>query len=233
MAPSAHDQDAGSDPDVFASEKRFRLLVQSVHDYAIFMLDPQGHIASWNDGARRAKGYTEEEILGKHFSIFYTEPDRQRDFPAYELEVASREGRFEDEGWRVRKDGTTFWANVVITAMRGEDGSLEGFAKVTRDLTERKRAEEDMAQVRGELERHRLAAEQAREINDTIVQGLVVAQYSMELGNEQKTAAAIRGTLKEAQRIVMSLLADAGIEPGDLRRGGPAEPLGDADAGGS
>ena len=124
------------------SEERFTLLVQSVKDYAIFMLDPDGHVATWNEGAQRIKGYTADEIVGRHFSTFYQEEAVASQFPQYELEVASREGRFEDEGWRVRKDGTLFWANVVITALRNEAGELVGFAKVTRDLTERRKSQE-------------------------------------------------------------------------------------------
>lgn len=121
------------------SEERFRLLVESVGDYAIFMLDPGGHIASWNLGAQRTKGYTADEILGRHFSVFYLEDAVAAQHPQRELEIATAEGRYEEEGWRVRKDGSTFWANVVITALRGGDGKLLGFAKVTRDMTERKR----------------------------------------------------------------------------------------------
>jgi PAS domain S-box-containing protein len=122
----------------------FRLLVESVRDYAIFVLDTKGHIATWNLGAQTIKGYKPEEIIGKHFSIFYPEEDIQRDKPAYELRVATEVGRFEDEGWRIRKDGSRFWANVVISALRDENGILRGFGKVTRDLTDRKRAEEDL-----------------------------------------------------------------------------------------
>jgi PAS domain S-box-containing protein len=125
-----------------APEQVFRLLVEGVSDYAIFMLDPEGHVASWNPGAERLKGYKREEILGRHFSSFYTREANDRAWPQHELEVAKREGRFEDEGWRVRKDGTMFWANVVITALRDRNGRLQGFAKVTRDLTERRNAEE-------------------------------------------------------------------------------------------
>ena len=124
------------------SEERFSLLVQSVRDYAIFMLDPEGRVATWNAGAQRIKGYTADEIIGRHFSTFYQEEAVASQFPQYELEVASREGRFEDEGWRVRKDGSLFWANVVITTLRNEAGELVGFAKVTRDLTERRKAQE-------------------------------------------------------------------------------------------
>ena len=125
-----------------APEQVFRLLVEGVTDYAIFMLDPQGHVASWNPGAERLKGYTREEIVGRHFSVFYAQEARDRAWPEHELEVAARVGRFEDEGWRVRKDGTMFWANVVITALRDRNGRLQGFGKITRDLTERRMAEE-------------------------------------------------------------------------------------------
>ena len=123
------------------SEERFRLLVQGVRDYAIFMLDPTGHISTWNAGAHRIKGYTAEEIIGKHFSIFYTQEDLDDGKPARELKIATRTGVYEEEGWRVRKDGSRFWANVVITALRRSDGSLAGFAKVTRDLTARRAAQ--------------------------------------------------------------------------------------------
>jgi PAS domain S-box-containing protein len=129
------------------SEERFRLLIEGVRDYAIFMLDPQGHVQSWNRGAETIKGYKADEIIGKHFSIFYTDEDLQSDKPGYELKVAKEVGRFEDEGWRIRKDGTRFWANVVITTLRDKDGTLRGFGKVTRDLTERKKAEEQRLQL--------------------------------------------------------------------------------------
>ena len=121
------------------SEERFRLLVQSVKDYAIFLLDPDGYVNSWNDGAARIKQYTQQEIVGRHFSLFYPPEDSGK--PAWMLNEARREGRVEDEGWRVRKDGTRFWADVVITALRDPRGELVGFAKVTRDLTERRVAE--------------------------------------------------------------------------------------------
>jgi PAS domain S-box-containing protein len=124
------------------SEQRFRLLVQGVHDYAIYMLDPEGRVANWNTGAQRSKGYTEAEIVGEHFSRFYTEEDRQTGLPAHALDVAARESRFEQEGWRVRKDGTRYWAHVVIDAIRGDDGELLGYAKVTRDITEKRVAQE-------------------------------------------------------------------------------------------
>src|SRR5438045_205500 len=123
------------------SEELFRLLVESVKDYAIFMLDAQGCIISWNLGAERIKQYRPDEILGKHFSTFYSEEDIAAHKPERELEIAIREGRVEDEGWRVRKDGTRCWANVVITAVFDRNHKLRGFAKVTRDIPARKQAE--------------------------------------------------------------------------------------------
>ncbi|WP_441260052.1 PAS domain S-box protein [Bradyrhizobium sp. 521_C7_N1_3] len=123
------------------SEQQFRLMVQSVTDYAIYMLDVEGNVASWNAGARRIKGYAPEEIIGRHFSNFYTEEDRAAGLPRTGLQTASRDGRWEHEGQRVRKDGTRFWAHVVIDAIRDDDGKLVGFAKVTRDITERREAE--------------------------------------------------------------------------------------------
>ena len=123
------------------SEERFRLLVEVVKDYAIFMLDPEGRVVSWNAGAERIKGYSAAEIIGRHFSIFYGEDAKARRWPEQELAMARQQGRFEDEGPRVRKDGSTFWANVVITAVFDREGELRGFAKVTRDLTDRQRIE--------------------------------------------------------------------------------------------
>jgi phosphoserine phosphatase RsbU/P len=134
------------------SPEQFRLLVASVRDYAIFMLDPLGRIATWNLGAERIKGYTASEVIGSHFSVFYPPEDLAAGKPAAELAEAERVGRFEDEGWRIRKDGSRFWANVIITALRDSDGVLRGFGKVTRDLTARREAE-DIAR--------RLAAEAA------------------------------------------------------------------------
>ncbi|AZD16017.1 PAS domain S-box protein [Pseudomonas chlororaphis] len=127
-------------------EDRFRLLVEAVVDYAIYMIDPQGIVTSWNAGARRFKGYQEAEILGAHFSCFYTPEDRQAGLPERALHAALTEGRFEGEGWRVRKDGTRFWCHVVIDPIRDSNGQLLGFAKITRDLTERKIAEETLRQ---------------------------------------------------------------------------------------
>jgi PAS domain S-box-containing protein len=137
----------GIEDSLLKSEERFRILVQEVKDYAIVMLDPGGHVVSWNAGAERIKGYRAEEILGQHFSTFYPREDVERGKTEMELRVAASEGRFEDEGWRVRKDGSRFWANVVITALRDKSGRLVGFGKVTRDLTERRQAEEERARI--------------------------------------------------------------------------------------
>ncbi|HEY4059690.1 MAG TPA: ATP-binding protein [Kofleriaceae bacterium] len=139
-------------------DELFRLLVSSVRDYAIFMLDPSGRISTWNAGAEHFKGYTADEIVGKHFSIFYVREEVESGKCEMELREAARVGRFEDEGWRLRKDGSRFWANVVISAMRDSSGKLVGYSKVTRDLTERKRNEEERAA--------RLAAEQANRTKD-------------------------------------------------------------------
>ncbi|MCG3115544.1 MAG: PAS domain-containing sensor histidine kinase [Candidatus Manganitrophus sp. SA1] len=137
------------------SEARFRLLVNGVKDYAIFMLDPEGNITSWNEGAERIKGYRVEEIIGKHFSIFYPEEDKANDKPNDELKKALQHGRFEDEGWRIRKDGSRFWADAVITCIRDAAGEVIGFSKVTRDLTERRAAENEIRKMNVDLE-HRV-----------------------------------------------------------------------------
>jgi PAS domain S-box-containing protein len=142
------------------SSDLFQRLVEGVRDYAIFMLDPNGHVMTWNVGAQRIKGYAAGEIIGRHFSAFYTPDAIERKWPQHELEAAAREGQFEDEGWRVRKDGTRFWANVVITPMHADDGSLLGFSKVTRDLSERRAHEE---QLRQSEERFRLLLEGVRD----------------------------------------------------------------------
>jgi PAS domain S-box-containing protein len=143
------------------NEERFRLLVEGVKDYAIFMLNPEGRVASWNEGAHRIKGYSREEILGRHFSAFYPEVDIERGKPERELEIAQEKGTYEEEGWRVRKDGSKFWASVLITALRDRGGHLRGFSKVTRDVTERKQAEEALRQNE---ERFRLLVQNVSDI---------------------------------------------------------------------
>jgi PAS domain S-box-containing protein len=128
------------------SEECFRLLVDGVKDYAIFMLDPEGRVATWNEGAERIEGYEEEDVLGRHFSIFYPEADRLHGKPQRQLETAAAGAHVEDEGWRVRKDGSTFWANVVLTPLTNQEGGLRGFSKITRDVTEHRQAEERVHQ---------------------------------------------------------------------------------------
>ena len=132
-------------------EDRFRLFVGAVQDYAIFMLDSVGNVVSWNRGARRIKGYEAQEIIGKNFSTFYPAEDIRSGKPEMELKVAASDGRFEDEGWRVRKDGSQFWANVIITAIRDEHGRLVGFGKVTRDITDRMQAQRALDRLNQEL----------------------------------------------------------------------------------
>jgi PAS domain S-box-containing protein len=144
------------------SEEMFRLLVQSVKDYAIFLLDPTGHIKTWNEGARRMKGYERDEIVGKHFSIFYPEVDKRAGKPEWELQQARANGSVEDEGWRIRKDGGRFWGNVVITAVFDEHNNLRGFTKVTRDMSERKEKEEAQSALIEQREA-RLQAEEERQ----------------------------------------------------------------------
>src|SRR6476659_709803 len=143
-------KDKQRERDLFESERNFRLLVEGVADYALYMLDPTCIVTSWNIGAQRIKGYQPAEILGQHFSRFYTEADRANGKPARALRIAEETGRYEEEGWRVRKDGTFFWASVVIDPIR-EKGELIGFAKITRDITERREAELKLEQMQRQL----------------------------------------------------------------------------------
>jgi PAS domain S-box-containing protein len=165
------------------SEERFRVLVESVKDYAIFMLDPEGRVTTWNAGAERIKGYKESEIIGTHFSVFYPAEDVQADKPGFGLKAAIREGRFEAEGWRVRKDGSRFWASAILTPLRDQRGNLKGFAKVTRDITDRKQLEDSLRELSGKLlslqdeERRRLA----RELHDSTAQTLTGLSLNLAL----------------------------------------------------
>nr|WP_255345406.1 PAS domain S-box protein [Pontibacter sp. BAB1700] len=144
-------------------EEQYRILIDSITDYAIFLLNPEGYISTWNTGAKQIKGYDAEEIIGKHFSIFYTKKDVAENHPAAELSKAILEGKYTEEGWRVKKDGSVFWANVVITPVYNKDQQLIAFSKVTRDLSERKKAEDDLYRAFEELkeseERFRLLIE--------------------------------------------------------------------------
>jgi len=168
----------------------FRMLVQGVLDYAIFLLDPNGTIQTWNEGAKRLKGYESSEIIGKHFSIFYQQEAIDRGWPAFELEQAVKEGRFEDQGWRIKKDGSRFWANVVITALWDQNGNLYGFGKVTRDLTERMNAQEalrESEQKLRELSLHLLRTQDqerkriGRDLHDSLGQTLGVLKMQLDM----------------------------------------------------
>ncbi len=154
------------------SEERHRLLIEGVKDYAIFMLDCTGRVVSWNAGAERLKGYRADEIMLRHFSCFYLLEDVKQEKPQHELRIAEAEGRYEEEGWRVRKDGSKFWANIVITAMRDSTGTLRGFSKVTRDMTLRKQSEEKIKRLNDDLTRR------AREL-EAINQELETFTYSV------------------------------------------------------
>src|SRR5258706_3307210 len=137
--------------DAMAASRRARLLIEAIHDYAIYMLNPDGLVTTWNAGAQRFKGYAEAEVLGTPFSRFYVEEDRKAGLPQRALKIAAAEGKFESEGWRVRKDGTRFWAHVVIDPIRDRSGKLVGFAKITRDFTNRREAQRLIDQTRDAL----------------------------------------------------------------------------------
>ncbi|MFJ7948552.1 PAS domain-containing sensor histidine kinase [Streptomyces sp. NPDC096354] len=172
------------------SEAAFTLLVQGVLDYGIFMLDPQGYVISWNAGAERIKGYSADEIVGRHFSTFYPTEDKSAGKPQWELETAVAEGRLEDEGWRIRKDGSRFWANVVITALWDDKGVLRGFGKVTRDMSERRAALQALSERRRlfdhlvqaqETERRRIAWD----VHDDSIQAMVAVGMRLQLLEER------------------------------------------------
>jgi len=188
------------------SEERYRLLVEQVRDYGIFMLDEKGRISSWNEGARNIKGYNAEDVIGKNFSIFYTEEDKLINKPANELKIAAKVGKYEEEGWRVKKDGTVFWANVVITSVFNSEGILIGFSKVTRDLTEKKEAEN---KLRESSERYRFLAEKLKETNTSL------AAVNKEL--EQFTSI-VSHDLQEPLRTIKSFLVllDRGLDTKDI-----------------
>lgn len=208
----------------------FRLFVESVVDYAIFTLDKRGYITSWNKGAQRAKGYTTDEIIGQHFSIFYTPEDQARKHPEYELAYALKHGRYEEEGWRVRKDGGLFWANVVITAVFSETGEHLGFGKVTRDLTERREQQNHAL----ELERKRAAAEASSKAKTeflTTMSHELRTPLNAILGYMDLLEAGVHGELNDAQlgtirrvrrssRVLLGLINDvlniARIEAGQV-----------------
>lgn len=188
------------------SDELFRLLVDSVRDYAIFLLDPSGNVRTWNVGAKRIKGYAANEIIGRHFSVFYPELDRKRGRPARNLQIAAAEGRFEEHGWRVRKDGSQFWANVVITPLHDATGTLVGYAKVTRDLTEQKRLDDDRSALESltqEALAHLGLEELLNALLDRIAEALAVDTVAILLLSERDgvlEARAARGIEEEVER---------------------------------
>ena len=190
------------------SEERFRLLIEGVRDYAIFMLDPLGRVATWNDGAERINGYRAKEIIGQHFSKFYPTADVAADKPEKELAIAARAGKYEEEGWRVRKDGEQFWASVLITALRNHAGELVGFGKVTRDLTERRmaqeRALEDARRVAAEEAARRAAEVRERELRELALQ---LKEQAAELEARTREAEEARERADEANRAKGQFLA--------------------------
>ena len=188
------------------SEERFRILVQSVQDYAILMLDPEGRVSSWNKGAERIKGYAADEIIGRSFMLFYPPDVAANGFPQRELEVAAREGSFEDENWRVRKDGSRFWASVVITALHSTDGLLIGFAKVTRDLTARREAEAQALRLAAEEAAHAEAARRADELAHLNEQ---LQEQAVELEAQTEELRVAAETLYQKNDELQGALSDA------------------------
>ncbi|MGH8853353.1 MAG: PAS domain S-box protein [Telluria sp.] len=203
------------------SEQRFRLLVQGVTDYAIYMLSPEGVVSNWNVGAERIKGYTRDEIVGSHFSRFYTEEDRASGLPKRALGTAASEGRYEAEGWRVRKDGTRFWAHVIIDAI-GDDGELIGFAKITRDLTEKKQAAEALEQAQLALFQSQkmesigqLTGGVAHDFNNllsVLASGIEVLTMTRQ-GSDTKTLDSMRRAIDRGATLTQQLLAFARQQP--------------------
>ncbi|HEX3536046.1 MAG TPA: PAS domain S-box protein [Stellaceae bacterium] len=206
------------------SDRLFRILVQGVIDYAIFLLDPNGTIATWNQGAARLKGYAPDEIIGRHFSTFYTEEDRAAGLPQRALRTAAETGRFEHEGWRVRKDGTRFWASVVIDPIRDGGGELLGFAKVTRDMSEKKLAEEALEETRAALAQSQkmeavgqLTGGIAHDFNNlltVVTNGLDL--LARPLRDEAQKQRIIEGAMRAAERgakLTQQLLAFARRQP--------------------
>jgi PAS domain S-box-containing protein len=203
--------------DLFESQRNFRLLVEGVADYALYMLDPTGLVTSWNTGGERIKGYAPEEILGRHFSQFYTEADRANGKPRRALGIALEQGRYEEEGWRVRKDGTFFWASVIIDPIR-EDGKLVGFAKITRDITERRDAQLKLEQMQRQLaESQRLDAlgqltgGVAHDFNNLlmVISGSVYALKKGTGEDARRAVAAIEAAIKRGATLTSQLLTFA------------------------
>jgi PAS domain S-box-containing protein len=219
VSPHTYDEDlARARASLRLSEERFRLLVESVKDYAIFMLDPRGVVASWNLGAERIKGYRATEIIGQHFSRFYPDEDVRSGKCEMELERATLDGRFEDENWRIRKDGSRFWANVVITVLRDTSGEVLGFAKVTRDLTERRAAEQERLRL-GQAARAQMHV--LAELSEALTSALSVDQVGqvvIEKATTHAHADICTLYLKDDVTLVLELSAARGCNPAVLER---------------
>ena len=210
------------------TDDAFRLLVQSVVDYAIFMLDSEGHVSNWNPGAERIKGYKPSEIVGQHFSQFYTPEDRKRNVPGKALETARKTGKYEAEGWRVRKDGTRFWASVIIDAIRDEKGHVIGFAKVTRDMTEKREAQLRLEESREQLFRSQkmealgqLTGGIAHDFNNLLTAILGASDLALRnIQDRQKLRRMLDGIRNSAQRgasLTKQLLAFARAQPLEIK----------------
>jgi PAS domain S-box-containing protein len=206
------------------NDEAFRLLVESVVDYAIYMLDPKGNVTSWNPGAERIKGYSAEEIIGKHFSNFYTKEDRKAGVPKRVLETARKEGKFEGEGWRCRKDGSRFWASVVVDAIQNSKGELVGFAKITRDMTEKRDAQRRLEDAREQLFRSQkmealgqLTGGLAHDFNNLLTAILGASDLALRnLQDREKLKRMLNGIRNSAQRgagLTKQLLAFARAQP--------------------
>ncbi|OAI50280.1 hypothetical protein AYO46_10420 [Betaproteobacteria bacterium SCGC AG-212-J23] len=221
--------EVGSQP----TDEPFRLLVESVVDYAVFLMDPAGNIISWNNGAQRIKGYAESEVVGRNFSMFYSLGDRALKVPEGLLQSAERDGHVRHEGWRVRKDGSRFWADVAITALRWPDGSLRGFAKVTRDVTERRAAEESLREQRAlltkaagdllALTRRLVDAEEAerrrvaRELHDHVGQNLSALSLNLEIALAKAAVPEVRSRLSDSLTMVEATVEAIENVMADLR----------------
>ncbi|WP_203416818.1 PAS domain S-box protein [Jiangella ureilytica] len=228
-------QQRAAEEELRRSEERFRLLVEAVRDYAIFMLDPHGHVASWNAGAERIKGYSATEIIGQHFRVFYPQEKRDEQHPEFELQQALRTGQYGEEGWRLRKDGTRFWANVLITAVFNEMGEHIGFAKVTRDMTEARRVTEQReaaaAAVAAANEQLQRAAEEQRQFLAVTAHELrtpasvlggtadTLSRHWSELSADDRTRLlhSMSSSAVRLQRLVTDLLTTSRLDADSLR----------------
>src|ERR1700693_1212094 len=213
----------GIDGDKVSDEQRFQLLVSAISDYAIYMLDAEGNINSWNTGAQRFKGYSTQEILGRHFSCFYTPQDNADGLPARGLRLAAEEGKYEAEGWRVRKDGSCFWASVAIDPIHNEAGELIGFAKVTRDITEKREAAEALKKANAALFQSQkmealgqLTGGVAHDFNNllpVVSSGIDLLSMQMKNKSENKILESIRRAVERGAGLTQHLLSFARRQP--------------------